>query len=82
MVGHLQMEVEYNMIKIDKDISEKWFIVCDKNNKPIFFDKLSIGQELISGQQEVNIFNNHLEFETKLVELGIYEEYLQNKDNE
>lgn len=70
------------MIKIDKDIYEKWFIVCDNNNKPIFFDKLLIGQELISGQQKVDIFNNHLEFETKLLELGIYEEYLQNKDNE
>ena len=82
MVGHLQMEVEYNMITIDKDISEKWFIVCDNNNKPIFFDKLSIGQELISGQEKVDVFYNQSELETKLIELGVYEEYLQNKNNE
>lgn len=76
------MEGKYNMIRVYKSSIEKFYILSKDNADIYHYGKLSVGQTLISGFDNAEKFTSIDIFESKLMELGLYEEYLQNKEDE
>ena len=70
------------MIRVYKSSIEKFYILSKDNADIYHYGKLSVGQTLISGFDGVEKFTSIDTFESKLMELGLYEEYLQNKEDE
>jgi len=76
------MEGKYNMIRVYKSSIEKFYILSKDNADIYHYGKLSVGQTLISGFDSVEKFTSIDAFESKLMDLSLYEEYLENKENE
>ncbi len=70
------------MIRIYKSSTEKYYVLSKDNTDIYHYGTLSIGQTLISGFDSVEKFTSISAFESRLMELGLYEEYLENKENE
>lgn len=66
------------MIRIYKTSTEKYYILSKGNSDIYHYGKLSVGQSLISGFDSVEKFTSISAFESRLIELGLYEEYLEN----
>lgn len=70
------------MIRIYKSSTEKYYVLSKDDLDIYHYGKLSIGQTLISGFDGVEKFTSISAFESRLMELGLYEEYLENKEDE
>ena len=70
------------MTRIYKSSKEKYYILSKDNSDIYHYGKLSVGQTLISGFDNAEKFTSIDAFESKLKDLGLYEEYLENKENE
>ena len=66
------------MIRIYKSSTEKYYILSKDNSDIYHYGKLSVGQTLISGFDSAEKFTSISAFESRLMELGLYEEYLEN----
>jgi hypothetical protein len=70
------------MTRIYKSSKEKYYILSKDNSDIYHYGKLSVGQTLISGFDNAEKFTSIDAFESKLMELGLYEKYLENNENE
>jgi hypothetical protein len=70
------------MTRIYKSSKEKYYILSKDNSDIYHYGKLSVGQTLISGFDNAEKFISISAFESRLMELGLYEEYLENNENE
>jgi len=70
------------MIRIYKSSTEKYYVLSKDDLDIYHYGKLSVGQTLISGFDGVEKFTSISAFESRLMELGLYEEYLENKEDE
>ena len=66
------------MININKTSTEKYYILSKDNLDVYHYGKLSVGQTLISGFDIAEKFTSISAFESRLMELGLYEEYFEN----
>jgi len=66
------------MIDINKSNNIVHYIISDNEQTIFHFGKVEEGQTLASGLDIIEQFENEEEFEDKLRELGLYNEYIIN----